>query len=191
MKILTTAAILMGALAFNACTSSPSNQAQQQASAPVDAHGQAPVNQEPMVAEPVDYIPDFTFYILKNGIKFQKSDLKLKGNQVFILFDPKCHHCQFEAQMIGKNIEQLKDIQLYFISMNDPGLMATFLPTFAKTLVDHPQVEVLYDRNQEFINKFHVPSQFPATYVYGTDGQLKVYWEGEQPEDRLLTLLKQ
>jgi cytochrome oxidase Cu insertion factor (SCO1/SenC/PrrC family) len=156
-----------------------------------DVHGTTAAPEQPVAMEPTEYIPDFTFYILKNGIKFQKSDLKWTGNQVFVLFDPNCNHCQIEAKTISERIGTLKDVQLYFVSMNDPGLMSTFLPTYGKSLVDHPQVEVLYDRNQEFINKFHIPNQFPATYVYGKDGQLKVYWEGEQPADRLVELILQ
>ena len=70
--------------------------------------------------------------------------------------------------------------------MNDPALMASFLETFAKELVGKPNVEVLYDRNQEFIQKFHVPSQFPANYVYGADNKFQTFWEGDKKIDDII-----
>jgi hypothetical protein len=38
----------------------------------------------------------------------------------------------------------------------------------------------LIDKDQTFIQTIHVPSQFPANYVYGADGKLKAHWEGEK-----------
>ena len=130
--------------------------------------------------EPAGIIPDFTFHILKSGIRFTKADLSKTGNRVFILFDPTCGHCQHEAHDIGEHYDQVKTANFYFVSMNDPALMASFLDTWAKPLVGKENVEVLYDRSADFINKFHIPSQYPATYIYGADGQLKEYWNGER-----------
>lgn len=141
--------------------------------------------------EPAPIIPDFTFYILRSGIRFTKQDIAKKGNIVFILFDPTCGHCQHEANDIGKHYEELRDINFYFVSMNDPGLMSTFLETWAKPLVGKANVELLYDRNADFINKFHVPSQYPATYVYGANGQLKTYWNGERPTKEIIAAIKE
>lgn len=141
------------------------------------------------VAEPTPVIPEFSFYILRSGIRFTKADLAKKGNLVFILFDPTCGHCQHEANEIGKHYEELQTVNLYFVSMNDPALMGTFLEKWAKPLIGKPNVEVLYDRNAEFINKFHIPDQYPATYIYGTDGQLKSYWTGERPTKEIISAL--
>jgi len=154
--------------------------AQQQQTPPQPAHA----------ADPAATIPEFTFYILRSGIRFTKADLAKKGNIVFILFDPTCGHCQHEASDIGKHYEEIKDVNLYFVSMNDPALMSTFLEKWAKPLVGKTNVEVLYDRNAEFINKFHVPSQYPATYVYGTDSRLKTFWNGERPTREVIDGLK-
>jgi len=145
--------------------------------------------QQPLASEPAATIPNFTFFILKSGIRFTNEDLAKTGNIVFILFDPTCSHCQHEASDIGKNYDQVKDVNFYFVSMNDPALMASFLDTWAKPLVGKKNVEVLYDRSAEFINKFHVPSQFPATYVYGSDGQLKTYWNGERPVEEIIAAI--
>lgn len=136
--------------------------------------------------EPLATIPPFTFYKVKSGISFQNEDIPKGQKTVFILFDPSCSHCRSEATALGKNYDKIRDINLYFISMNDPALMASFLETFAKELVNKPNVEVLYDRNQEFIQKIHVPKQFPANYVYSRDGQLETYWDGEKNISEIL-----
>ncbi|NGF58024.1 peroxiredoxin family protein [Parapedobacter sp. SGR-10] len=137
----------------------------------------------PTIAQgsPSATIPAFTFYKVKSGISFTQQDIP-KGQQktVFILFDPSCSHCRSEANALGKNYDLIKNINLFFVSMNDPALMASFLETFAKELVNKPNVQVLYDRNQEFIQKFHVPKQFPANYIYSKEGKLETFWDGDK-----------
>ncbi|TJZ54948.1 redoxin domain-containing protein [Sphingobacterium olei] len=139
-------------------------------------------------ADPIPNIPPFTFYKVKSGVSFTNADLPKGKKTIFVLFDPGCHHCRDEAAALAKNYNKLKDINLYFVSMNDPALMATFLESFAKELVDKPNVQVLYDRNQDFIQKFHVPSQFPANYVYDVNGKLQSYWEGDKNINEIITL---
>jgi len=146
--------------------------------------------QQPVAStEPAASIPDFTFYILKSGIRFTKSDLAKSGNLVFIFFDPTCGHCQHEANDIGKHYDRVKNANFYFVSMNDPSLMASFLDTWATPLVGKENVEVLYDRGADFVNKFHIPSQYPATYIYGANGELKEYWNGERNINEIITAI--
>ena len=150
-----------------------------------------PESQQPAVAaQPTATIPDFTFYVLKSGIQFTKADLAKTGNLVFILFDPTCSHCQHEATLLGQHYDKLKDVHFYFVSMNDPALMSAFLQTHAKPLVGKANVEMLYDRNADFINKFHIPSQYPAVYVYGDDHQLKEYWDGERDINEVIAAIR-
>ena len=151
--------------------------------------GQQQAQQPATSTEPAASIPDFTFFILKSGIRFTKEDLAKAGNIVFILFDPTCSHCQHEANEMGKHYDRIKNANLYFVSMNDPALMASFLDTWAKPLVGKENVEVLYDRGAEFVNKFHIPSQYPANYIYGTDGVLKEYWDGERDINEIIAAI--
>lgn len=143
---------------------------------------QAPANNTSNLAQgdPIAQIPAFTFYKVKSGISFTNTDIPKGKKTAFILFDPGCSHCRTEAAALGKNYDRIKGVNIYFVSMNDPALMASFLETFAKELVDKPNVEVLYDRNQEFIQKFHVPKQFPANYVYDKDNKLQAHWDGDK-----------
>lgn len=136
---------------------------------------------------PAQVLPQFKFYKVKSGISFSNEDIPKGKKSAFILFDPNCGHCQIEAGQLSKNYNKLKDVNIYFISMNDPALMANFLETFGKDLVGKPNVEVLYDRNQDFIQKIHVPKQFPANYVYNAEGKLQSHWDGDKNIDFILT----
>lgn len=136
---------------------------------------------------PAQVLPAFKFYKVKSGISFTNEDIPKGKKNAFILFDPSCGHCQTEAGQLAKNYAKIKNINLYFVSMNDPALMANFLETFGKELVGKPNVEVLYDRNQDFIQKIHVPKQFPANYVYTAEGKLQSHWDGDKAIDYILT----
>lgn len=190
MKYLFTSLAVGSLTFFSACQSNSNGNTTENTQQPAQHHAPATEQQQPvqptmpMAKEAVQQIPtDFKFYKLQSGIGFTADDIPNDGNVIFILFDPGCGHCQIEAGLLAKNYEKLKGVSLYFVSMNDPALMASFLETFGKELVGKPNVEMLYDRNQDFIQKFHVPTQFPANYVYGADGSLKNYWVGEKDID--------
>lgn len=140
----------------------------------------APQQAPPTVKAANLSIPEFTFFKVKSGVPFSKADIAAGRNTVFILFDPSCAHCQHEATALSSNYDKIKGVNIYYVSMNDPALMANFFNTFGKELEGKPNVEMLYDRNQEFVQRIHIPKMFPANYVYGPDGSLKKYWEGEK-----------
>ncbi len=162
--------------ANSAAEAQPTNVREEQSA----ATPQTAASEQPTSSQPASVVPDFTFYILRSGIQFTKADLPKTGNLVFILFDPTCSHCQHEANHLGEHYNEVKDAHFYFVSMNDPALMSTFLETHAKQLVGKDNVQLLYDKNADFINKFHIPSQYPAAYIYGSNRQLKEYWDGER-----------
>ena len=135
---------------------------------------------------PAKALPAFTFYQVKSGISLTHKDLSKDKNAVFIFFDPGCGFCQEETKALSENIDKLKNADLYFVSMNSPALIAQFLKQYGSNLDNHKNVHLLYDKNQDFIRKIHLPNHFPANYVYGKDGQLKTYWEGEKKIEDIL-----
>lgn len=183
--------LISAVILVSACNNSSQTTSQQHDHSTPQATGQsgsqqAPPVQQPTKTEPIAFMPDFKFYKVKSGFGFDKSDISVGKNTVFILFDPSCGHCQLETKALSQNYDKVKDINILYVSMNDPALMVSFLPTFGKELEGKPNVEVLYDRDQDFIRKFHIPDMFPANYVYGADGQLKSYWEGEKGIDEII-----
>src|SRR5699024_282335 len=157
-----------------------SPQTEQQQAPAKEQTPQAPSPQEVSMQAPAKSIPSFTFYHVKSGISFTQDELSEDKNTVFIFFDPGCGFCQEEAAALSDNYDKLQDIDMYFVSLNNPALMAEYLETYGPELEDKENVKMLYDKNQEFIHKIHVTERFPANYVYGKDGQLKTYWKGEK-----------
>lgn len=143
----------------------------------------------PAVKEPAEIIPSFTFYTLHNGMRFERGDLSYTGNIVFFFFDPTCIQCQDEARDIGNHYDRIENASLYFVSMNDPALVNAFIPSHAKALDGKSNVKILYDRDHDFINRFHLPARYPSTYVYGPDGKLKTYWNGHRDIEQVLSAL--
>ena len=191
MKYSTSALILTFSVswAFVSCNNPNPEHSQQQNTSPQTEQQQAPAKeqtpqapspQEVSMQAPAKSIPSFTFYHVKSGISFTQDELSEDKNTVFIFFDPGCGFCQEEAAALSDNYDKLQDIDMYFVSLNNPALMAEYLETYGPELENKENVKMLYDKNQEFIHKIHVPERFPANYVYGKDGQLKTYWEGEK-----------
>ena len=188
---------LFVAATFVACNSEPktNNQAAPTAAPTEQAHAGSAMHaptaaapqEAPQVKAAAEFLPEFQFYKVKSGIAFTKADLEKGKNTIFIFFDPGCGHCQQEAAALAKNYDKLKNVNLLFVSMNDPALMVSFFDTFGKELNDKPNVQMLYDRNQEFIQKIHVPNQFPANYVYGADGKLKAKWKRKKAVDFIIS----
>jgi len=178
-------------LAVTACNNT--DKKTNNASAQTEEHDHAGHNHaehdHPIMAAtpPAQTLPNFEFYRFRSGIKVTRDDLSKDKNSVFLFFDPGCGHCQQEAEALEKNMDRLKNVDLYFVSMNDPALILGFEKSFMPKLSEAKNVEILFDKGQEFITKIHVPNQFPANYVYGPNGQLKSSWEGDRNINEIIT----
>lgn len=125
-------------------------------------------------------VPEFTFYTIKGNQAVSRTSLALKGNLVFIFFDPGCSHCRTDISAIGDNFDKLKSANFYLISQQNPALVNEFMNTYGKKMQNKPNVHVLLDKNFEFLEKFN-PTQYPAMYVYGQDRKLKSFHDGAHP----------
>lgn len=130
-------------------------------------------------------VPEFTFYTIKGNQAVSRTSLALKGNIVFIFFDPGCSHCRTDISAIGANFDKFKNAHFYLISQQDAALVNEFMNTFGKKIQNKPNVKVLLDKNYEFLQKFN-PSQYPAMYVYGQDRKLKSFHDGARPISQII-----
>lgn len=130
-------------------------------------------------------IPEFTFYTLKGNQPFSRTSLALKGNSVFVFFDPGCSHCRNDIKAMGLNYEKIKAANFYLVSQQDGMLVTEFMSTYGKELQNKANVTVLLDRNFEFLAKFK-PDQYPAIYVYGQDRKLKSFLSGGNPVEKII-----
>lgn len=134
-------------------------------------------------------IPEFTFYTVDRDAPFTRNNLANNGkNIVFLFFDPGCSHCQQEARTLGKNYNKVKNINFYFVAMQEKNLINAFMAMYADELKGKKNVLVLHDKNYEFIGKFK-PTRYPATFVFGTDKKLKAYWDGDKTEQDMINTI--
>lgn len=123
---------------------------------------------------PAKNIPDFTFYRM-DGRPFSKKELSKTKKIVFVFFDVTCDHCQKELKAMSDKIDQFKKAEFYLVSMdNVPGIQM-FMGRYAPKMKGRGNVTLLTDLDRQFITRF-MPVQYPATYIYGTDGKLIRYF---------------
>jgi thiol-disulfide isomerase/thioredoxin len=134
-------------------------------------------------------IPEFTFYTVDKDAAFTRNNLASNGKNIVILFfDPGCSHCQQEARLLGKNYNKLKNVNFYFVAMQEKNLINAFMAMYASGLKGKKNVTVLHDKNYEFIGKFK-PTRYPATFVFGADKKLKAYWDGDKSEQDIINTI--
>ena len=144
------------------------------------------------LAQVPDSIPRFKKFLkMENNAPFTYDSLDRKKTQVFVLFDPGCGHCQELGQGIGNILDSIsKDVDIFFVSLQEKALVDGFVNMFAKKLKNHPQVHFLYDPEGEFILLFD-PKNFPSTYVYSKKKfKLVQFFDGDNKAIKILPFLK-
>ena len=76
---------------------------------------------------------------------------------------------------MSDRIDDFKKAEFYLVSMDNVPGIKQFMKTFAPKMNGKPNVTLLTDLDQQFITRFS-PVQYPATYVYQTDGRLVWYF---------------
>lgn len=122
-------------------------------------------------------LPQFTFFKL-DGKSFSNKDLKQGKQNLFILFDCTCEHCQREMKALNANFAQFKKVNIYLITLDEAYIIPQFFNTYAKGLNTKPNVTVMQDKNQMFIPAF-LPKMYPAMYLYSPTNKLLVYNSGD------------
>lgn len=127
---------------------------------------------------PAKKIPEFQFYQF-NGKPFGRSQL-VKDKLLFIVFfDVTCDHCQHAFQQINAHYAAFKNVGMYLVSLDSEAAMANFLTRFAPNLIGKPNVTLLRDVNNEFIQRF-TPRKYPSMFLYNARQQLLLYYD--EPE---------
>ncbi|WP_316803025.1 TlpA family protein disulfide reductase [Pedobacter nototheniae] len=128
-------------------------------------------------AQQPSLLPQFTFFKL-DGKAFSNKDMKQGKQNLFILFDCTCEHCQREAKVLKENYTQFKNINIYMVTLDEAYIVPQFFTSYAPGLDAKANVTVLQDRNKTFIPAF-LPSKYPAMYLYSPTGKLLVYNSGD------------
>jgi len=126
------------------------------------------INHKKQVAENIKKIPNFSYVTLENKVFTEENLVKGKPT-LFIYFNSECDFCNHEAEMVQQNIEQLKDIQVVFISFEPIEKIKQFATKFK--LLNHDSITFLSDSKISFATTFDVKS-LPCLVLYDKDNNL-------------------
>ncbi len=80
-----------------------------------------------------------------------------------MLFNSECDHCQAEIDILSKRLDELKDIQMWFISFEEEKQALNFL--LRKKILNHPDVHLFITFPEEAKALFG-PLWLPQTFLY-------------------------
>jgi peroxiredoxin len=125
------------------------------------------------IPAPAKSVPNFRLYQF-NGQPFVREQLPTNKLIFFIFFDITCDHCQHVFQEINAHYSAMKNVAMYLVSLDSEAGMANFITRFAPNLVGKPNIILLRDIQNEFIQKF-TPRKYPSMFLYNPQKQLLLY----------------
>lgn len=140
------------------------------------------INHKKEIAENIKTIPEFTFQTL-NGELFTKQSLKKDTPTLFIYYNSECNYCNEEAKMIYENIENLKNIQIIFISFETKENIKLFATNHK--LIHHDNIHFISDSQSTFASTFDV-NALPCLVIYNKEQQLIEKIKGQIKIETLL-----
>lgn len=131
-------------------------------------------------------LPEFTLNDI-NGTKFNSSQLHRDKQKLIIYFDSECEHCLEEAAAISQHIKSFKNIQLIFISYQEPEAITEFAQTYH--FLSLPNAVFLQDNYLQLVTAFNI-KEFPFMLIYSKDNKLIQKFEGPTDIRNILMELK-
>ena len=143
------------------------------------------INHKKQVAENIKQIPNFSYLTLENKV-FTEEDLAQNKPTLFIYFNSECDFCNHEAEMVQQNLEQLKAIQVVFISYEPVDKIKQFATKFK--LLNHANISFLSDTKVTFATTFDVKSM-PCLVLYDKENNLIEKIKGQVKIETVLNKL--
>ncbi len=143
------------------------------------------INHKKQVAENIKKMPAFSYVTLENK-EFTQENLAQNKATLFIYFNSECDFCNHEAEMVQQNIEQLKDIQVVFISYEPVEKIKQFATTHQLNSYDN--ITFLCDSKITFANTFDVKSM-PCIVLYDKNNNLIEKIKGQTKAETLIKKL--
>lgn len=104
---------------------------------------------------------------------------------LIIYYNSECEHCQYEAELISKQIEQFKDYQILMISYEPIEKILAYRKKFK---LNYSFIEFLQDSKYQFDNIFG-NSPFPSSFIYNKNRKLVKQFKGEVKTEAMLKYL--
>ena len=145
------------------------------------------VKRKEQIAEKIKNIPEFYFYMPGSDSIFTDANIKADKATLIIYYNPECEHCQYEADIISKRIEEFKPFQLFFITYANAEQIESFAHNYK--LTGFANIKFLWDKEFIFSDVFG-ESKVPVSFIYDKEGKLVKKIIGEIKVDALLKFLK-
>ena len=143
------------------------------------------INHKKQVSENIKKMPTFSYLTLDNKV-FTEEDLAQNKPTLFIYFNSECDFCNHEAEMVQQNLEQLKAIQVVFISYEPVDKIKQFATKF--NLLHHANISFLSDSKISFATTFDVKSM-PCLVLYDKENNLIEKIKGQVKIETVLNKL--
>ncbi|QOG04881.1 peroxiredoxin [Flavobacterium sp. MDT1-60] len=127
-------------------------------------------------------IPKFSYKNTKGGF-FTNENLKRGHATIFIYFNTECEYCNEEAQMIKENITNLKDVELIFVSFENPDKIKKFAQK--KQLNIYDCIHFLSDSKVTFASTFDI-NNLPCLLLYDKNQNLIEQVKGQMKIETLI-----
>jgi peroxiredoxin len=141
------------------------------------------INHKKQVAEHIKTLPTFAYTSI-TGEAFTNKSLKENTPTVFVYFNTECEYCQSEAKQIQENKDQFKNVQLVFISFEEPKKITAFANNYKLNHYDN--ITFLSDTKITFAATFDVKS-LPTVVLYDANQKLIAKIKGQT---KVATILK-
>lgn len=135
------------------------------------------------VLENTENLPVFAYQNVEAGLKFTRQDLNENLPTIFIYFNSECEYCQHEAIDIKENIKKLKNVQILFVSIENPKTIEKFAKNY--NLLNCDNIHFLFDNRKTFADTFDVTS-IPFILIYDKDKRLVKKIKGQTKIDNIL-----
>jgi thiol-disulfide isomerase/thioredoxin len=146
----------------------------------------AKITKKQEIAQQIQTIPSFYFYKLGTDSVFTEVNLTPNKASLIVNFHPECGHCQYEAEIIGKQVNDFKAYQLLFISYAETETIKEFAKKYK--LAGYPNIIFLEDKDMIF-NDIFGKSGIPNSFIYDKNGKLLKQFKGEVKVEALLKYL--
>lgn len=138
------------------------------------------------IAKQLEIIPEFEFLTLEQK-PFTKANLKSNTNSIFIYFNSDCDFCQHEAQSISDNLNNFKNVQFIFVSIEPIETIKQF--SEQHNLNNQQNITFLYDNLDTFSSQFDANS-IPYLLIYDQNQKLIKKHKGQLNAKGILRALQ-
>ncbi|MEK6781085.1 MAG: redoxin domain-containing protein [Bacteroidota bacterium] len=131
----------------------------------------------------VSQLPDLKLLGLDGAVHFSR---EFTGNNVLVLYNPDCDHCQREAKEIRAQLKAFENYTVWFVSSEGFENINKFAHDY--DLMGHVNVHFVRTGVVEVINNFGSIAT-PSLYIYSSRRQLVKAFNGETKIEEILKFL--